>query len=237
MILFVNVGDEIDIKSVNTRIGLAFYIQAFFNFMAVCAAPQLIMDREVFIRERTNGYYAVIPFCISNFLNILPGLAVISAVTGVIYCPATGILPFYQFFITIFLSLIAAEGLVHVVSALVPHYIISIVLCAGTNGAFMLTSGWMQVRSDIPDYAIWFHHIDYQTYSFRLMMVQAFESIPFLNTGTADWESGPEVLETFEMDSYMGSNKLKDYAALMIYGCVLQLLLWMIFIYMHTGRN
>lgn len=230
--LFWDLGDKTSLAAVQSRLALNFYVAAFFVFMAIVAAPQLIEDRRVFIRERSNGYYNVLPYCLANYFTILPGLALITLVTGAIIIPSTGLMDFKDYFFMMFPALAVAEGIVNVFSALSPHYIVSSAGIAMLNGGFMLVEGFMQVKTDIPDYFLWMHHMAYHTYVFRLAMVATFKPSSVLDAGT--WSKGLDVLITYEMDDV---DKVRDYAVLAGYAVVLQVLFFCIMWWLHDGKH
>ena len=92
------------------------------------------------------------------------------------------------FLVDLFLALFVAEGLVHLVSALVPFFIIGLVAAAGIYGAhrcasrrhspppggFMLTEGFFLIKSNIPGWWVWMYYIGFHTYSFESFMYNEF---------------------------------------------------------------
>ena len=93
------------------------------------------------------------------------------------------------FTLNLFLSLFVAEGLIHVISALVPFFIIGLVAAAGIYGThwafiiiiidpvlggFMLTEGFFLVRGNIPKWWIWMYYIGFHSYSFESFMYNEF---------------------------------------------------------------
>jgi hypothetical protein len=230
--LFWGLGDKTSLASVQSRLALNFYVAAFFVFMAIVAAPQLIEDRRVFVRERSNGYYSALPYCLANFLTVLPGIALITAITGAILTPSTGLMSFGDYFCLMFPALVVAEGVVNVFSALAPHYIASSAAIAMLNGGFMLVEGFMQIKSDIPNGFIWMHHAAYHTYVFRLAMAATFRPIETLSAGT--WSSGADVLKTYEMYDI---DEWHEYAVLAGYAVALQIMFFLIVWWKHDGKH
>ena len=54
--------------------------------MAISGFPSFVDEMQVFVRERLNGYYGVLPYTIANTIASLPFLALIAvACTVVVY--------------------------------------------------------------------------------------------------------------------------------------------------------
>ena len=114
--------------------------------------PFFMMERPVFLRERGNGAYGVLAWVFANLVCSVPGLALISILSTVCVVPLAGLNGFGVFFAALFCSLLAAEGFMCLVGAIVPHYIIGIALAAGIFGFHMLCEGFFKVKSEIPNY-------------------------------------------------------------------------------------
>ncbi|KUF98489.1 Ankyrin-3 [Phytophthora nicotianae] len=145
MYLFTN--DDI---SDEDMVPLLFYVQAFLVFMSVAVLPFFIDQRAVFLRERANSSLNVFSFALSNFIASLPGIFLIALVSTLLVVLLSGLNGFWWFLLNLFLSLVVAESLMHVIGAAVPHYIIGIALGAGVYGMFMLCEGFMVPKETIP---------------------------------------------------------------------------------------
>ena len=110
--------------------------------MAVAGIPGFLEEWLVFIREVSNGSYYPLSYSIANFLIGLPFIALIALVFTIIVYPSVGfnsrfsaVVIFYLFF---FLSLMVAESISVLVSALVPIFVAALTIVSFMNGFFMV---------------------------------------------------------------------------------------------------
>lgn len=192
-------------------VSLLFYVQAFLVFMSVAALPALIEQRAVFEREILNNSLHVLSFASANFIGALPGIAFISIVATTIVVFFAGVHSFGSFLLNLFLSLVTAESLMHVLGAAVPHYIIGIALGAGIFGMFMLCEGFMVPFHFMPVYWKWGYYLAFHTYSFQSFMYEHFSAV---DTPTA-WT----VLREYDMEHV---NVSQNMLVLIGYAAVLQ---------------
>jgi ABC-type multidrug transport system ATPase subunit len=232
-LMYIGLGDEYDYSSINSRTSMLFYIAAFLGFMSVAVLPFFMMERPVFLRERGNGAYGVLAWVFANLVCSVPGLALISILSTVCVVPLAGLNGFGVFFAALFCSLLAAEGFMCLVGAIVPHYIIGIALGAGVYGFFMLCEGAFKVYDDIPPWFIWVHYIGFHTYSYRVFMYNEFEPIAAFDDG-APFASGAELLDFY---SFSNVNVGRDLAALVGFGLFFHACFATVLYFFHTGRR
>ncbi|KAH9150357.1 hypothetical protein LEN26_004092 [Aphanomyces euteiches] len=206
------------------RAALLFYVQAFLVFMSVAVLPFFIEQRSVFNRERANNSLNVTSFVVANFLAALPGIFLIAVVATAIVVGLAGLESFWYFLLNMFLSLVVAESLMHVLGALVPHYIIGIALGAGIYGMFMLVEGFMVPFNSIPAGWQWVSYVAFHSYSFKSFMYEQFHANP----------DSAAILKKFGcQDVNVDQNML----ILVGYAALLQLIFWVILTIWHTGRR
>lgn len=196
-----------------SMVSLLFYVQAFLVFMSVAALPALLEHRAVMEREMRSYALSLTGYTMSNLLASLPGIFLISLLASAIVVFLARVYSFPTFLLNLTLSLIAAESLMHLLGAAVPHYIMGIALGAGIFGMFMLCEGFMVPYDDMPVYWKWGYYIAFHTYSFESFMYEHFSSI---NTEDA-WA----LLDRFGMGHV---NILKNMIVLAGYSVVLQVL-------------
>lgn len=106
--------------------------------------------KQVFYRERLNGYYGVSVFIIANFLSSFPFLAAITLSTGTItyYLVKfrTGFSHYVYFSLNIFLCISVIESLMMVVASLVPNFLMGIITGAGIMVSRYISSNFDHLR-------------------------------------------------------------------------------------------
>ncbi|GBG59821.1 hypothetical protein CBR_g54923 [Chara braunii] len=205
---------------------LLFYVQAFLVFMSVAVLPFFIEQRPVFTRERANSSLSVISYVLANFLAALPGIFLIALVSSLLVVFLADINSFGSFLLNLFLSLVVAESLMHVIGAAVPHYIIGIALGAGLFGMFMLCEGFMVPRASIPNYWIWGYYLAFHSYSFESFVYEHFRQ-----------ENSPEAKAILERLGMEDVDVSQNMAILAGYAVGFQLIFTFILYKFHTGRR
>mmetsp|Transcript_3510 Transcript_3510/g.7377 ORF Transcript_3510/g.7377 Transcript_3510/m.7377 type:complete len:602 (-) Transcript_3510:491-2296(-) len=232
-LMYLNLGDEFDYSSMNSRTSMLFFIAAFLVFMSVAVLPFFMIERPTFLRERTNGAYGVGSFVVANMVCALPGLVLISMLSTVAVVPLAKLNGFGYFFSALLCSLFAAEGFMCLIGAIVPHYIIGIAFGAGLYGMFMLCEGAFKVKNDIPPWFIWVHYLGFHTYSYRIFMWNEFHSIANF-TGNSPFSSGEELLKFYSMDD---ADPAQDLGILVAFGIAFHIMFGLVLHFFHTGQR
>lgn len=91
--------------------------------------------KQVFYREKLNGYYGVTVYILSNYLSSFPFLVAITLMSGTITFYMVKFRSGFQYFaffcLNIFLCISVIESLMMVIASLVPNYLMGVVVGAG----------------------------------------------------------------------------------------------------------
>uniref|UniRef100_A0AAV1V5T7 ABC transporter domain-containing protein n=1 Tax=Peronospora matthiolae TaxID=2874970 RepID=A0AAV1V5T7_9STRA len=211
--------------SADDLVPMLFYVQAFLVFMSVAVLPFFIEQRAVFARERANSSLSVVSYVCANFLATLPGIFLIAVMSTALVVLLADLNAIEYFLLNLFLSLVVAESMMHVIGAAVPHYIIGIALGAGVFGMFMLCEGFMVPRESIPGYWIWGYYVAFHSYSFESFVFKQFEH------ETSD--EAKAILTKYGMENV---DVTRDMLILVGYVVIFQIMYMAILWKFHTGR-
>lgn len=68
-------------KDARTRLGLMFVVMGYFSFTSTNALPSVLVERDVFYRQRDARYYSPLPYLVANILADLP----MTVIEGVLF--------------------------------------------------------------------------------------------------------------------------------------------------------
>ncbi|KAF3917797.1 hypothetical protein ABW20_dc0104077 [Dactylellina cionopaga] len=165
--------------SIQPFINAIFFGSAFMSFMAVAYVPAFLEDRASYVKERNNGLYGPTSFIIANFLIGIPYLFLIAILFSIVSYWLSNFYPsgtaFMYWVMWLFLDLLAAEGLVVLVSSIFPIFVVALALTAFMNGLWMSVGGFLVSPKVLNVFwKYWARYIDYQAYVFQGMMVNEF---------------------------------------------------------------
>ncbi|KAG7378530.1 hypothetical protein PHYPSEUDO_009943 [Phytophthora pseudosyringae] len=205
---------------------LLTYANCFLVFMSIAVLPFFIEQRAVFLRERANSNLNVFSYVLANFLGALPGIFLIALSSTLLVGYLAGLHSYGIFLLIVFLSLVVAESLMHLVAACVSHFIIGMAIGAAVFGWFILCMGLFVPRPAIPGYWIWGHYLGFLSYGFEALMHNQFYNDPS--------PASRLILARFGMeDAHLG----RDLAVVAANAVAFELLFTFVLYKFHTGRR
>ena len=233
-------------SSIQPFVNAIFFGGAFMSFMAVAYIPPAIEDLQTFRKERANGLYGPASFTIANFLIGIPYLLLISLLFSIVSywlsnfrSSAEG---FWMWVLWLFLDLLAAEGLVMLVTSIAPIFVVALAITAFANGLWMSVGGFlvpmgtlnvfwkvklspMRIEYELTPILDVFHYIDYQAYVFQGMMVNQFKHTTYRcgdNGGevqcmyVSDLQSEGRIRGSAVVDSYNFDGDVAQWLGIMV---------------------
>ncbi|KAE9196447.1 hypothetical protein PF002_g23046 [Phytophthora fragariae] len=205
---------------------LITYVNIYLVFLSIAVLPFFIEQRAVFLRERTNSGLNVGSYVLANFLGAIPGIFLIALSSTLLVGCLAGLNSYGVFLLVVFLSLVAAENLMHLISAVVPEFIIGMALGAAIFGWFILVMGLFVPAHAMPVYWRWSHHLGFLSYSFEALIFNQF--------GDDSTPAGLAVRAKYIPDTvHIG----RDVAVLAGNAVAFELLFGLILYKFHTGRR
>ncbi|KAM0888740.1 hypothetical protein ACQ4PT_028158 [Festuca glaucescens] len=173
---------------------------------------------QVFKRERMSGHYGVAEFVISNTLSATPYLALIAVIPGAMLYYLTGLTKgadhFAYFVITLCMCTLLVESIMMIIAALVPDFLMGIIVGAGVQGVLMLNGGFFRLPHELPK-PVWkypFYYISFHKYAVQGLYKNEFMGLTFPSDQLVQTNvtiSGIQVLQD-KLEVEMGYSKWVD---------------------------
>ncbi|VAH42327.1 unnamed protein product [Triticum turgidum subsp. durum] len=218
--IFFNVGHNY--ASIQARASMLMFTSTFMTMMAIGSFPSFVEDMKVFEKEQRSGHYGAIEFVIANTLSSTPYLGLISVLPAAIAYYLTGlqrgIEHFFFFVATLWACTMLVEGLMMIVAAIVPDFLLGIITGSGVQGLLMLNAGFFRLPNDLPK-PIWkypTYYISYQKYTTQGLYKNEFLGLVFQDLGVVGGAdiSGQYILKN-NLQVELGYSKWADLAILL----------------------
>ncbi|CAN6209890.1 unnamed protein product [Urochloa humidicola] len=217
--IFFNVGYSF--ASIQARASMLMFTSTLLTMMSIGGFPSFVEDMKIFRKEQLNGHYDATAFVISNTLSSTPYLGIISIIPGAIAYYLTGLQRGFDHFVyfaaVLWACTMLVEGLMMIVAAIVPDFLLGIITGSGMQGLLMLNAGFFRLPSDLPK-PIWkypTYYISYHKYATQGLYKNEFLGLAFEDLGERGLTvNGEYILKTF-LQVEMGYSKWVDLAILL----------------------
>ncbi|KAF7014105.1 LOW QUALITY PROTEIN: hypothetical protein CFC21_028130 [Triticum aestivum] len=216
--IFFNVGHNY--SSIQARASMLMYTSTFMTMMAIGAFPSFVEDMKIFEKERRSGH-GVTEFVIANTLSSTVYLGLICVLPAIIAYYLTGLQRgighFFFFVATLWACTMLVQGLMMIVAAIVPDFLLGIITGSGVQGLLMLNAGFFRLPNDLPK-PIWkypTYYISYHKYTTQGLYKNEFLGLVFPNLAGVDGViTGQYILKNnFQVE--LGYSKWVDLAILL----------------------
>ncbi|EPS58594.1 hypothetical protein M569_16219, partial [Genlisea aurea] len=162
------------------RIGLFAFILTFLLSSTTEALPIFLQEKEILLKETSNGSYRISSYAMANGIAYLPFLLILSILFALPLYWLVGLnrsfVAFAHFLLLIWLILYTANSVVVCFSSLVPNFIVGNSAISAVMGAFFLFSGYFVSEKGMPRYWIFMHYISLFKYPFEGFLVNEFSA-------------------------------------------------------------
>lgn len=220
-------------SSIQSRCEVIMYTIALLTFMSIGGFPSFVEDVKVFRKERLSGHYGVSEFVISNTISATPYLSVVSLLPGAMLYYLTGLSKgadhFVYFVMVLCVCCLLVESMMMVIAAVVPDFLMGIIVGAGVQGVMMLNGGFFRLPNELPK-PVWkypCYYLSFHKYAVQGLYKNEFVGLSFPSDQLVDSNvtvSGLQVLE-YKLQVEMGYSKWVNLAIL----CGMMLVYRMIF--------
>ena len=158
---------------------LFFTIMNQFGTQTLAALPFFLALRPIFVRERSNGMYSVLPFQLANFIATVPTLAIYSLAATSIFHTWLGLAgSYYWFWLTAFCLLLCTESVMHILSAVTPYYVVAYSIAALYIIFFTCTAGYLVPTNQLIYILQYSSYASFFVYSFQNFIYNEFKDTP-----------------------------------------------------------
>ncbi|KAL6066653.1 ATP-binding cassette transporter snq2 [Balamuthia mandrillaris] len=213
-----------NIEGTNNILALLYYLLLLTNLVVFPVIPIIMMQKAVYFREKTSLTYRPFAYLFGLIMSSIPfnGINILIMLLPVYWMAglrdSAG--DFFLCLFILFLSLLNNYTFLALVAILSPNQIFAFTCTGLLLPLFSLFSGFLIARPSIPDYWIWAHYIDLNTYPFESLSIVQFQDkdlycdddelvpVPVFDPATnttsikpyCAYTSGNEVLDMFEFE-------------------------------------
>jgi ATP-binding cassette subfamily G (WHITE) protein 2 len=173
--LYWSIGDNFNSDNLINIGAVLFMWCTLPAFGAASYVPAIVLERPLFVRERSDGLYAVITYLLYKIIEEL-GVALLSSLifSNVVFWPIKLQGTWVLFWLVYYATLACGIVLAYCVAALSPNMDIANAALPSYVVTLLFFAGFLLRWDDIPVWWKWYGYIDFLRYSWGSLMVNQF---------------------------------------------------------------
>ncbi|KAK9375453.1 uncharacterized protein V1513DRAFT_442998 [Lipomyces chichibuensis] len=193
-----------DISGFQNRLGLFFFLLALFGFSTLTSLHVFASERQIFVRERANGFYVPISYFASKVaFDIIPLRVFPPVMLGLIIYPLVGLNfeshGMLKFLLVLTLFNLAAAAICLCIGVMVKDTGVASLIGSLVMLFSLLFAGLFLNRDSIPKSALWIQYLSIFHYAFEAMAVNEVRYLTLIEYkyGLSIEVPGATILSTF----------------------------------------
>mmetsp|Transcript_15663 Transcript_15663/g.27086 ORF Transcript_15663/g.27086 Transcript_15663/m.27086 type:complete len:488 (-) Transcript_15663:808-2271(-) len=197
MTLYLAVGDDFNQSNIINISAVLFMWITLPAFGAAAYIPSLVLERNLFIRERADGMYYVITYFLAKMFDELTIACLITLpVSAFVFAGVKLQGLWIMFWLHYFLTLCNGIVLAYFVAALSPNMDIANALLPTYVVTLLFFAGFLFRFDDMPPWWKWYSYINFMRYGWSGLMVNQFSG----KNGDPEYMEGLTVLQYYNID-------------------------------------
>lgn len=197
-----------DISGFQNRLGLFFFLLTLFGFSTLTTLHIFASERQIFVRERANGFYVPISYFASKVVfDIIPLRVFPPLILGLIIYPLVGLNfesnGMMKFLLVLILFNLASAAICLFIGVLIKDSGVASLVGILVMLFSLLFAGLFLNKDSIPVSALWIQNLSIFHYAFEAMLVNEVRYLTLIEYkfGLSIEVPGATILSTFGFDT------------------------------------
>ncbi|KAK9804705.1 hypothetical protein WJX72_000974 [[Myrmecia] bisecta] len=195
MTLYWGIGDDLSSVNANNISAVLFMWAILPGFSASSYVPAIVLERGLFVRERSDGLYRTITYlCFKLAEEVFLALLISLPFSCLVFFPLQMQGSWALFWAVYFLTTIIGIALAYFIAALAPNMDAANAAVPAYVVTLLFFVGMLIRQDDMPSYWGWYLYIDFLHFAWGALVINQYEG-----KGTTVY-GGREVLEFYNLD-------------------------------------
>ncbi|GLC56437.1 hypothetical protein PLESTB_001104700 [Pleodorina starrii] len=174
--LYMGVGDELEAKNIMNITAALFMWSLLPAFGAASYVPALVLERRLFVRERSDGLYRAFTYLAAKLVEeLLLALVITLAFSAYVFYGLQLRGDWVVFCLVYFVDLSVGIVLAYLIAAMSPNMDVANAAFPGFVVTLLFFAGQLMTLEAMPVWWKWYSRIDFLRYAWGALMVNQFE--------------------------------------------------------------
>ncbi|GLC68936.1 hypothetical protein PLESTF_000760800 [Pleodorina starrii] len=174
--MYMGVGDELEAKNIMNITAALFMWSLLPAFGAASYVPALVLERRLFVRERSDGLYRAFTYLAAKLVEeLLLALVITLAFSAYVFYGLQLRGDWVVFCLVYFVDLSVGIVLAYLIAAVSPNMDVASAAFPGFVVTLLFFAGQLMTLEAMPIWWRWYSRIDFLRYAWGALMVNQFE--------------------------------------------------------------